>query len=217
MGEPDSTEIDQMKRLALSALGPKRAVSASLLRETGMHREVLLQFFGALRQEIGDLVGWTPLRDVVYSARWGRRDVLYKAPKLTNSWLEKLNALDLGDQRAIMLYDGERESLPAHDYRLFLLRDGRLLHYAGGFLAGNFISEAIVCDDILTVLDELEKRYTCGFPGSWQDSRVNPFIVMMSALIGAVDRAILHRERKVKEQKKLQERLRTVIDMVSNN
>lgn len=212
MGEPDSmTTEDTMKRLALSALGPTGVVSARSLRETGLHREFLQLHLQSLQPEIKDLVGWKKLREFKYIPHYRAEATERKrGEKLTETWLEVLHEHEIADEHAVLIFDGELRPPPAPDYRLFVLRDGRMLYYAGGFYGSSW--NGFACGDILHVLDVLDKRYLASDSLARQ-----PFILILQALADALARAIKDREAKVQKQRALEGRLRQVITQVSTN
>lgn len=213
MGEPDSmTTEDVMRQLALGALGPKGVVSARTLRETGLHREFLKLHFQSLQSEIKNLVGWKELREFKYVPDY-RADIeqYRRGESLTGTWLEKLNGYGVAEQHAVLIFDGEQRPMPAPDYRLFVLRDGRMLYYAGGFHGFHYNSFA--CGGVLDVLDVLDKAYSAGSCAS--SPARQPFIIILEALAKALETAIRDREAKVQKQRALQERLMYAIKQVS--
>ena len=214
MGQPVSTEIDPITQLALSALDPSGKVSANLLVESGMHREVLRQFFEAFQPELKNLVGWKELKEFGYStAHWSNATTedAQKAKTQTKGWLEKLEIQKLSTTHAVQIYDGETLPPPAKDYRLFILRDGRLLHYAGG-LYGDFDAR-VTYGNLVSVLEIMDKRYAVP---TWGSPSEQPFIVIMKALSQALESAINSRKNTLKAQESLQENLQRVIKQVNN-
>ena len=213
MGEPDSmTTEDVMRQLALGALGPRGAVSARTLRETGLHREFLQVHFNSLETEFKYLVGWKELREFKYVPDY-RADSRerQRGETLTEAWLKLLDEHGIAGEYAIQIFDGELRPMPAPDYRLFLLRDGRLLYYAGGFHGWRMGGFAL--GGVLKILDTLDRSYSesscAGTPAR------QPFLIIMNARADALDRAIKDRESKVRKQRALEERLRQVIKQVS--
>lgn len=214
MGEPDSMSTDDvMKQLALGALGPSGRVPARILRETGLHRELLQLHYQSLRPEIKYLVGWKPLREHSYTAHYrAEGSERRRAATLTETWLKALDEHELADEHAVQIFDGEQRPMPAPDYRLFVLRDGRMLYYAGG-LYGSTWGDCFACGDVLHVLDVLDKRYSAASCATTLARQ--PFLVILEALAKALEVAIRNRERKVQEQRALQERLTALIKQVS--
>lgn len=177
-----------------------------------MHREFLQLHFQALQPEIKNLVGWKPLREFKYVAG-PRDDIEYhkRGKKLTETWLEKLDGYGIAEEQAVLIFDGEQRPMPALDYRLFVLRDGRMLYYAGGFHGFHYSSFA--CGDVLDVLDVLDRAYSAGACGATPAKQ--PFIIIVQALANAFERAIKDREAKVRTQRALLERLNYAIKQVS--
>lgn len=212
MGEPDSiTTEDIMRQLALGALGPKGTVPTRILRETGLHREFLQSHFQSLQPEIKYLVGWKELREFGYRPPWRDYEIKdqRRGQELTKTWLEILNEHGIADELAVLIFDGELRQMPAPDYRLFVLRDGRMLYYAGGFHARAL--HKFACGDVLGVLDTLDKSYS----NSPHDLARQPFLIILQALADAFERAIKDREAKVRTQRALLERLNYAIKQVS--
>lgn len=214
MGEPDSmTTEDVIRQLALGALGPRGTVPARTLRETGLHREFLQSHYQSIQSEIKYLVGWKPLREYRYTAHYRSDDMeRRKCRSLTENWLKVLDEHGVANEHAVQIFDGEMLRPPAPDYRLFVLRDGRLLYYAGG-LYGNTFSKYFACGDVLHVLEVLDKRYSAASCASLLVQQ--PFIVILEALAKALEVAINNRERKVQEQRALQARLTSALKQVS--
>lgn len=214
MGEPDSMTTDAVRRLALDALGPRGRVSAQNLREMGLHREFLQLHFQALQPEIKNLVGWKALGEYSFTPPWRDRSAedLRRGTRLTDEWKGLLAEHGLADELAVRMYDGESRPAPAPDYRLFVLRDGRLLYYEGGFYARG-VREKFSCADALTVLDVLDKNYS---NTSCSSVSRQPFLVIINSLADAFKAAIADRERKVAAQKALEARLRAAIHQVSD-
>lgn len=214
MGEPDSMTTDAMRQLALAALGPRGRVSAQNLREMGLHREFLQLHFQALQPEIKNLVGWKALGEYSFTPPWRDRSAedLRWGTKLTDTWKALLVEHGLTDELAVQMYDGEYRPPPALDYRLFALRDGRLLYYNGGFYARHGRNN-FSCGDVSTVLDVLDRNYS---NASCSSVSRQPFLVIINSLADAFQRAITDRERKITAQKALEERLRAAIHQVSD-
>lgn len=214
MGEPDSMSTEKaMRQLALSVLGPSGVVPARTLRETGLHREFLWLHFQSIQPEIKNLVGWKPLREFGYTAHY-RADSSERGRNatLTEMWLKVVDELGVADEHAVMIYDGEQRPRPAPDYRLFQLRDGRMMYYAGG-LYGRAFGDYYLCGDILEVLDLLDKKHSAASCAT-QTSR-QPFLIIVQALADVFAKAIRDRESKVERQKALLGRLNYAIQQVS--
>ena len=209
MGEPDSTQSDLIREIALAALHPNKQVSSLMLRKSGLHREVLRGVFQAFKPEIKNLTGWAKLNTFHYRPYWRNPDMsdIDRGEKLTGKWCEELKKLELSDEQAVLLYDGEALRPPAHDYRLFLLRDMRLLYYAGGFHA-NFVLKPPVCGSVLDVLDALEALYSPETGGLWREE---PFVVMMSSFDKALETSVQASQRKATDQAALSGRMKETI------
>lgn len=216
MGEPNSMEeLDPMTTLALSALSPSDNVSASLLRKSGLHRTVLQSCYDAFKPEIKNLVGWKSLREFGYKGNWTDDIVsIEKAEELTATWRKVLQSQGLSDEMAVLVYDGEILPAPARDYRLFVLRDGRLLYYAGGFYATRLFRtiSSPVCGDVLTVLTVLEDTYS----SSSVTASEEPFVVLMRSFGKCLQDAIAERKRRIGDQEKLQAQIEQLVARVSN-
>lgn len=214
MGEPDSMTTDAVRQLALTALGPRGRVSAQNLREMGLHREFLQLHFQALQPEIKNLVGWKALGEYSYVPPWRdcSREDLRRGTELSDKWRSLLVEHDLTDELAVQMYDGEIRQTPAPDYRLFVLRDARLLYYEGGFHARRWLDN-FSCGDVLTVLDVLDRNYS---NASCLSVSRQPFLIVINSLADAFKRAITDRERKIAAQKTLEARLREAIHQVSD-
>ena len=212
MGEPDSMSIDAVKELALTALDPKGIVSAQNLREMGLHRAFVQRYFSAIQPEIKHLVGWKGLEEYNYVAYWQNHSVAdrTRAAALSETWWDTLAENGLMGQRAVRIYDGEMLRPPAPDYRLFVLRDARLLYYEGGFHARK--RNKFVCGDVTEVLDVLDGNYS---NGTFESVTRQPFLIITNSLADALKNAIADRERKAKTQKALEVRLRAAIEQVS--
>jgi hypothetical protein len=210
MGQPASTPEEAIREIALAALNPNKvAVTPQLVRESGLHREMLQSIYDALEPEIKNLVGWKPLGEFVYFPDWREHSTEdeKKGEKLTKTWREYLSSplqeMELSHLHAIIIFDGERLPVPAPDYRLFLLRDGRLLYYKGGFHAG-WSPKPPVCGDLMTILDTLEAVYPAR-PSSMYDTE--PFVLLAKLLSKTLEMAVKKREDRAAAQKKLHQRI----------
>lgn len=215
MGEPNSTDLDVMTAVALGALSPSGKVSASLLRKSGFHRTILQSCYDAFKPEIKNLVGWKPLREFGYNGSWTDEIVsIEKGEELTATWRKVLQSQSLGDEMAVLVYDGEILPRPARDYRLFVLRDGRLLYYAGGFHAARLFRtiSSPVCGDVLTVLTVLDDTYS----SSSVTTSEEPFVVLMRSFGKCLQDAIAERKRRIGDQEKLQAQIEQLVARVSN-
>lgn len=214
MGEPNSDQIGLVMQVALGALGPNGKVPARTLRDTGLHREIVRRHMAALSPEIKYLVGWKPLEEYDYPKSWYDSTIedMKLGKKLTGKWYEALEAQGLSFEKAVMIYDGEQERPPAPDYRLFILRDGRLLYYNGGFHGSR--RPSLVCGEPMSVLDYLDQAH----PGSdySEPSVVMPFVILLKALEKAFGSAIRDRESKVNHQKALQASLQRAIHQIAD-
>lgn len=220
MGEPDSTtDVEVLAQIALAALGPKGKVPAKLLRETGLHREVLRRYMASLQPEIKYLVGWKMLEEYDYPKTWrdSSESDRKKGKQCTGRWYAALEAAELSFEHAVLIYDGELQSMPEPDYRLFVLRDGRLLYYNGGHYSRHSPlfpdRSGIVCGDAVEVLDHLDRVHP-GYDGGSISVNTTPLLIIMKALDRALGIAIDDRERKVDAQKALRETLQRVIRQV---
>jgi|GEM_PF-6690892 len=211
MGQPASTPEDAIREIALAALNPnKPRITPQLVRESGLHREMLQSIYDALEPEIKNLMGWKPLEEFVHFPSWRNHSTEdeKRGAKLTETWREYLTELELRDLHAILIFDGETLPHPAPDYRLFLLRDGRLLYYAGGFHAG-WRAGYPVCGDLMIVLDTLEATYPAR---STFDKE--PFVHLAQLLSGTLGMAVKKREDKAAAQKKLHLRIEESISWI---
>lgn len=208
MGQPASTPEEAIREIALAALHPNKSITPALVRQSGLHREMLQGIFDALEPEIKNLVGWKELREFNYHPAWREytTDDRKKGEKLTQEWGQKLRAAGLSKVHAIEIFDGERLSAPEPDYRLFLLRDGRLLHYAGGHYARSYDNAPITCGDVLTVMEALEERYPVR---SSHDKEA--FERLAELLTKALADAVTSRVKLATEQQALQERIETAL------
>lgn len=213
MGKPMSNDekTEMLAGFLREALGPGGSISIRKLREAGLDRDILLQFFVRFKPAIADLVGWRKLSSFYYSGSYRPEygEPIY-GERLTVRWQERLKAAELSDQMAIQIFDGEAERAPAPDYRLFLLRDGRLLHYAGGFYPQEY-TPAITCGDILDVYAALPRSNHVSSP-----MLVDPALIIMQALATAVMNAIKYREQKAKSQREFHSDLMQRIQLLSH-
>lgn len=215
MGEPDSNRMDMVTRVAIGALGPDAKVPAKLLRETGLHREMIREHFAALAPEIKYLVGWKQLRDYDYPTRWydSTEEDRRNGEKMNGRWQSELESSNLGHEMAVLIYDGGYEGPSAPKYRLFLLRDGRLLHYHTGI--PNPARMEFLCGDVMSVLDGLDESYSSNLYGH-SLAKDMPFVILLKSFNKALGAAIADREAKVATQKSLQDRLGRAIGFVSD-
>jgi hypothetical protein len=133
-----------------------------------------------------------------------------KGKKRTAQWLKLLEEAGIADEKAIQIFDGEKMRPPAPDYRLFLLRDGRLLHYAGGFHADGWREPVVSCGHVLTVLEAMGDGY--GSFGS--SSRWLSFMIIMDSVNSALEAAIAHRQRTLDEQQALHAQLTQLVKRI---
>lgn len=211
MGKPNAAEMEILSTIVIAALNPNGKVKAAALRESGLHKAVLQSCYDALKPEIGNLVGWKPLRDYGYSGY--RKDSKAEAGELTAKWHTQLMSQNLGDEMAILIYDGETLPPPARDYRLFLLRDGRLLYYYGGFYANRWHTSGspAICGDVLEVLQALDRTIR-----PWPSLGEEPFVVMMKAFSTCLKAAIDKRRRFIDEQEKLNGRIEQLLSRLAD-
>ena len=204
MGQPASTPEEAIREIALAALNPnKAAVTPQLVRLSGLHREMLQSIYDALKYEIKDLVGWKRLGEFDYTPYWRDRsnDDLKQGEELTKRWRAHLTELKLRDLHAILIFDGEELAAPTPDYRLFLLRDGRLLYYKGGFHAG-WSAGPPVCGSLMVVLEKLEELY----PARYAHDK-EPFVLLSQLLSKKLGEATQRREKQAAKQGKLHQRI----------
>lgn len=197
MGKPDdSTELEMLREVASALLHPTKGVPVAPLRNSGLHRVMVANGFESLTPEIKDLAGWKSLQEYSYKMPVNAdREIFEEGEKATARWLEKLREANLSDHMAILLYDGDRTGpVSARRYRLYLLRDGRVLYYEGGI---NTLSlrPKIVCGGVLDVLDALDASHE-----RWRRASDQPFLIMLSAFSRALENAMSNRERKLKAQ-----------------
>lgn len=209
MGEPEVATEDQSQTLLLQLLSPAGKVEGTELVKVGLHRLVLQQYYDAIQPEIKNLVGWKPLGEFQYPVpyREASSDDVKKARKVNDKWLKLLGEAGLEAERAIQLFDGEVLRMGAPDYRLYLLRDGRLLHYAGGFYGYEYHRHAITCGDPLVVLDAISGG---GSATMFYPSYLG-FVVIMRSLGEALETAIKQRQKALDEQRGLHSQLAQII------
>jgi hypothetical protein len=135
--------------------------------------------------------------------------IIYRAFNVEENTI-KQNDNVIADEKAIQIFDGEKMRPPAPDYRLFLLRDGRLLHYAGGFHADGWREPVVSCGHVLTVLEAMGDGY--GSFGS--SSRWLSFMIIMDSVNSALEAAIAHRQRTLDEQQALHAQLTQLVKRI---
>lgn len=196
----DSTSRDHFGSLIVAALGPQaRRIPIVELRRSGLHADIVAEYFEAfLRQLDGDM-GWRPLREFDYSIRSRRNpspDHVDRAPRLTATWRDWIENLGISEAPAIQLYDGETKQQPAPDFRLYLLKDGRLLHYEGGFY-GRAPSGTPILGDVRSVLAGLDKRYA---RHSFTTAAAEPFVILLTSFADVLKTVIERARRRLAEQ-----------------
>lgn len=212
MGEPEVATIDNSADLLLSLLSPRGVVDGSKLVKAGLHRLVMRQYFDAIRPEIKNMVGWRPLQEFVYAPHWREttKEDTQQGEKRTAQWRRLLEEEGIASEMAIQIFDGEKMRQPAPDYRLFLLRDGRLLHYAGGFNAVVWEKPVLSYGEPLAVLDAMGDGYgSFGRSSAWYS-----FMIIMGAMNKALETAIRQRERMLDEQRTLHAQLVQLVQRI---
>lgn len=200
----------------LAAFDSNGKVPLAALRKSGLHRIVVKNCYDMFTPEIKNLVGWKRLKEFEYTPFWRYVDHLdvKNSKALTSQWLAKLEMQHLSDEYAVLLYDGELELAPAHYYRLFVLQDGRLLWYEGGFYARSIDNREyeLVCGDVITVLSALDERYpNRGYYASISAYR-EPFVNLLRSFIRALEGAIAYRKSEIAKQEALNERIVSMLD-----
>ena len=205
MGEPDSTTQDKIKEIALAVMLGRR-IYASALRESGLHVDFLLQSYEALKPEIQYLTGWQKLARYSYKPYWhnSTTDDTAQAKRFSSAWIDHLGKLELSTEQAVLLYDGESKRAPAPNYRVYLLRDGRLLFYEGGFHASS--RKPPVCGDVLEVLSVMES-----LSSSWVNRNEQPYIILVEGFAKLLGDAIIWRKQQIQNQEALQTRMTTAL------
>lgn len=206
MGEPEVATTDPLVASVLqSLLDPQGRVDGLALIKTGLHRTVLQQYFEAISPEIKNLPDWLPLREFSFSPSWRNvtREDERAGSKRTERWRQQLEEAGVADEEAILIFDGERMPAPAPDYRLFVLRDGRLLHYAGGHYVDDFRKRKISCGDPLAVLEAMGD----GYDSFGLSSRQTSFMIIMDAMNRTLEKSVKHRRKLADDQSQLHEQL----------
>lgn len=149
---------------------------------------MLQQYFEAISPEIKNLTGWRPLREFSSLPRGAAsraRDEKAGA-KRTRRWRQLLEEVGIADEKAILIFDGEKTPAPAPNYRLFLLRDGRLVYHTNEPYVSSFREREISCGDPLTVLEAMGD----GHSSFGLSSRQTSFMIIMDAMNRALERSV---------------------------
>lgn len=211
MGEPVSTTEEMVREVASAMFHPTKGVPVELLRDSGLHRDMMVQSYALLSPEIKNLTGWKMLSEYDHLQHGNPPlDVMKKGQRETTLWLERLSEANLSECQAILMYNGEHTAPPAKDYRLFLLRDGQILYYAGGIYSHSVRPE-FLCGSALEVLAALDKKY----PNHRFLAGEQPFLVMVRAFSTVLRRAIASREQKLADQKKIQAAIDQLVSKVT--
>lgn len=217
MSQPQGAPDGDITALVRAALSPGlHQISIKELRRTGLHREMLAAFYDAFQPEIQNLTGWNPLASFEYSTRnWSHATTedVRRSDVLTSKWRQELDTLGLSHAPAILMFDGEVKPPPAPDYRLFLLQDGRIMYYEGGFHARRYQLEPPICSDALTVLDAVDKRYPRPY---FSSADTTPFVIMMRALAGTLETAINHHKKQVAARESLLGHLQATVQRLTS-
>lgn len=199
----DSTSHNYLSSLMVAALGPQpHQIPIVDLRRSGLHADIVAAYFEAFLQQLDGDMDWRPLCDFGYSIRGWRDpspDHVDRAPQLTATWRNWIENLGISEVLAIQLYDGETRQQPAPDFRLYLLQDGRLVHYAGGFY-GRAPSGTPILGDIRSVLADLDERYA---RHSFAVAAAEPFIILLTSFADVLKTVIERARRKLAEQEAL--------------
>ena len=174
---------------------------------------VLQQYFEAISPEIKNLTGWRPLREFSFSPSWRNvtREDENAGAKRTERWRQQLEEAGVADEKAILIFDGEKPPAPAPNYRLFLLRDGRLVYYTNEPYVSSFREREISCGDPLTVLEAMGD----GHSSFGLSSRQTSFMIIMDAMNRALEKSVEHRRKLVDDQSQLHKQLAGFVQRIT--
>lgn len=221
MGPLDDTEVD-LKEIALSALHPNGGVSTHTLERSGLHLDVFDNFMQVFTPQISQLVGWKPLDSFGYAENFRQRatDMYREYHRLDMTWEGQLSEHHVKATLAIRLFDGEHEDRrrSAPPYRLYLLKSGSMLYYAGGEHAQKVpcpfqviqLEPRLMVEMLATVKDSGDPFLSFG--AEYDHS----FLFVMRLLTNALQRSVQQRKRVVENQQALHDRLSTFIQRVSS-
>jgi len=213
MGQPEVLEnVDLTTVIAQALLDPAGTVTMQQLYESGLHVGMVQTCFAVLQPSIGDLTGWKELSQYEYSKTGYlyELDDIKRAQAANERWELFLRSNGLDHTMATLIYNGEARPAPAPDYRLYLLRNGRILVFLAGFHAGSHRrgdkNDGMVgsVEEVLAHLGEGEHR----------SLETEPFVIMVKAFSDALQTAIVHREKVLAEQRIAKDRLDKLIARV---